>query len=272
VDHRADLYAFGIVGYEMLAGTPPFHGRTPQAILAAQISEAPPPLATRRSDVPAALVDILMQCLEKDPARRPRSATGITRRLESPAVVSGKFATSPAVARRGVRRLYMAGAAAVLVILASGMLLRSRWASLPQSPAGAVASSAAPSPSIAVLPLTAAGGNAREASIALGMTSELTNAVSRVPGLRVASQTAATGLVNRTLSLGDIGNALGARMVLEGSVQTVGGQLRVTVRLVDVRADSTLWVDRFDGPVDSTFAVQDAASRAVVSAVAARIH
>lgn len=121
-----------------------------------------------------------------------------------------------------------------------------------------------------VLVLTAAGGNAREAGIALGMTSELTNAVSRVPGLRVASQTAATSLVNRSLGLADIGNTLGARMVLEGSVQTVGKQLRVAVRLVDVRAYSTLWAARFDGPVDSTFAVQDAARRAVVSAVAAR--
>jgi eukaryotic-like serine/threonine-protein kinase len=271
VDRRADLYAFGIVGYEMLVGTPPFHGRTPQAILAAQISEPPPPLATRRSDIPAALVDVIMQCLEKDPARRPRSATEITRRLESPAVVSGKFATSPAASRRGARRLYMIGAAALLALVVSGMLLRSRWTSVPASPSSALTSSAAtPGQSLAVLPLTPAGGGAREAGIALGITSELTNAVSRVRGLRVASQTAAAGLVGRALTLADIGNALGVRMVLEGTVQSVGKQLRVTVRLVDVRADSTLWVDRFEGPVDSTFAVQDAASRAVVSAVAAR--
>jgi serine/threonine-protein kinase len=271
VDHRADLYAFGIVGYEMLAGTPPFHGRTPQAILAAQISEAPPPLATRRSDVPAALVDILMQCLEKDPARRPRSATEITRRLESPAVVSGKFATSPAVARRGARRLYMSGAAAVLMIVLSWLALRPGSTSGNAAPgASTTAESSAIGPSIAVLPLTAAGGGAREAGIALGMTSELTNAVSRVQGLRVASQTAATGLTNRALTLTDIGSALNVAMVLEGSVQTSGNRLRVALRLVNVRRDSTLWVDSFEGPVDSTFAVQDAASRAVVSAVATR--
>jgi serine/threonine-protein kinase len=123
VDRRADLYAFGIVAYEMLVGTPPFHGRSPQAILAAQISEAPPPLAARRYDVPAALVDIIMQCLEKDPARRPKSAAEIARRLEAPAVVSGRFASPPAVVRRGTRRLYKMGAAVVLALLASGMLL-----------------------------------------------------------------------------------------------------------------------------------------------------
>jgi serine/threonine-protein kinase len=272
VDHRADLYAFGIVGYEMLAGTPPFHGRTPQAILAAQISEVPPPLATRRSDVPAALVDILMQCLEKDPAHRPRSATDISRRLESPAVVSGRFAVSPATMRRSERRLYVGGAIVLLMLVVSWLAFRSRpmtgVAAPDASPAAVVSSPIASS--IAVLPLTAAGGGARESGIALGMTSELTNAVSRVPGLRVASQTAATGLTNRALTLTDIGNALNVAMVLEGAVQTSGSRLRVTVRLVSVQRDSTLWVDSFEGPVDSTFAVQDAASRAVVSAVGAR--
>jgi serine/threonine-protein kinase len=274
VDRRADLYAFGIVGYEMLVGTPPFHGRTPQAILAAQISEAPPPLAARRSDIPAALVEILMQCLEKDPSHRPKSAGEITRRLESPAVVSGKFAVSPATMRRSARRLYLAGAAVVLLaIIVSGMLLRSRWLSAPSAPGSTSAAavvSARTGPSIAVLPLTAAGGSARDAGIALGLTSELTNAVSRVQGLRVASQTAVAGLTSRALSLPVIGNALNVGMVLEGSVQTSGNRLRVTVRLVSVGQDSTLWVDSFEGAVDSTFAVQDAASRAVVSAVAAR--
>ena len=272
VDRRADLYAFGIVGYEMLVGTPPFHGRTPQAILAAQISEAPPPLATRRSDIPAALVDILMQCLEKDPARRPKSATEIIRRLEAPAVVSGKFATPPAVSRRSARRLALFGIVAVAALLVSGMLLRSRWSAAPGATGVNAAAAGAPArQSIAVLPLTTAGGGVRESGIALGMTSELTNAVSRVQGLRVASQTAAAAISGRNLALADIGNALGANMVLEGAVQTSGNQLRVTVRLVDVRADSTLWVDSFEGRVDSTFAVQDAASRAVVSAVAARV-
>ena len=273
VDRRADLYAFGIVGYEMLVGTPPFHGRTPQAILAAQISEAPPPLAARRSDIPAALVDILMQCLEKDPARRPKSAAEITRRLESPAVVSGKFALSPATRRRSARRVYMAGAGVVLLaIIVSGMLLRSRWLS-PPSPGSTRADAVVSTPtgsSIAVLPLTTAGGSAQVAGIALGLTSELTNAVSRVQGLRVASQTAAAGLTDRTLSLSVIGSTLNVGMVLEGAVQTSGNRLRVTVRLVSVRQDSTLWVDSFEGSVDSTFAVQDVASRAVVSAVAAR--
>ncbi|HEY9229359.1 MAG TPA: serine/threonine-protein kinase, partial [Gemmatimonadaceae bacterium] len=90
-DHRADLYALGIVGYEMLVGTPPFHGRAPQQLLAAQLTEPPPPIASRRYDVPEALAALLMRLLEKDPAKRPKTAAEVARALEDPMVISGTF-------------------------------------------------------------------------------------------------------------------------------------------------------------------------------------
>src|SRR5215471_5525404 len=71
-DHRADLYALGIVGYEMLVGTPPFHGRGPQQLLAAQLTEKPAPIGSRRYDVPEALAALLMKLLEKEPGKRPK--------------------------------------------------------------------------------------------------------------------------------------------------------------------------------------------------------
>ena len=80
-DHRADLYSLGILAYEMLAGTPPFFGRTPQALLAAQLSEKPPPLSARRYDVPRPLSDLIAQCLEKEPKKRPESAMSVLRIL-----------------------------------------------------------------------------------------------------------------------------------------------------------------------------------------------
>jgi serine/threonine-protein kinase len=75
LDHRADIYALGVVAYEMITGHPPFRGRNPQQIMAAHANEAPEPLTTRRPDVPAELSRIVMRCLAKPPAERPQSAT-----------------------------------------------------------------------------------------------------------------------------------------------------------------------------------------------------
>lgn len=81
LDHRADIYALGVVAYEMITGHPPFRGRTPQAIMAAHAKEAPEPVSVRRPDVPAELARIIMRCLEKAPSDRPASAAEIARVL-----------------------------------------------------------------------------------------------------------------------------------------------------------------------------------------------
>ena len=71
-DARADLYAWGVVAYELLTGVHPFAARsTPQAMVAAHISEAPPLLNAARLLVPLDVAALVMQCLEKDPAQRP---------------------------------------------------------------------------------------------------------------------------------------------------------------------------------------------------------
>ena len=84
-DYRADLYALGVVAYEMLAGRTPFAGRSPQALMAAHLTERPMPITELRPDVPAGLAALVMQCLEKEPDARPESAGAIAARLDSPA-------------------------------------------------------------------------------------------------------------------------------------------------------------------------------------------
>jgi len=74
IDARADLYALGVVAYEMLTGRPPFTGATTQQVVAAHVTRRPEPLSTRRPGIPAALDALVMQCLEKDPDDRPRDA------------------------------------------------------------------------------------------------------------------------------------------------------------------------------------------------------
>jgi len=82
-DHRADIYAFGCMAYELLAGRPPFVEKTPQRLLAAQMGEIPQPIEQLRTDTPPALAALVMRCLAKDANARPQSAGDVVRVLES---------------------------------------------------------------------------------------------------------------------------------------------------------------------------------------------
>jgi tetratricopeptide (TPR) repeat protein/tRNA A-37 threonylcarbamoyl transferase component Bud32 len=120
-DHRADLYAFGVLGYELLAGRPPFHGLPPQRLLAAHMGEKPRPVSELRADTPVALAELVMQCLEKEADRRPQSAADVARFLDT--VTSGNAqSAAPAVLLGGagmLRRallLYAAAFVAVAVV------------------------------------------------------------------------------------------------------------------------------------------------------------
>ena len=82
IDHRADIYAFGALAYELLAGHPPFHSEEPQLVLAAHLTEQPANIATHRPEVPAALARVVMRCLEKRPADRWQTTDELLSRIE----------------------------------------------------------------------------------------------------------------------------------------------------------------------------------------------
>ena len=100
MDHRADIYAFGVLGYEMLTGRTPFGGRPPQQILAAHIAETPEPVTKRRPSTPPALAGLIMRCLEKHPADRPQGAGELLHELEMIATPSGGMDPTPAAPLR----------------------------------------------------------------------------------------------------------------------------------------------------------------------------
>ncbi|MGH7688530.1 MAG: serine/threonine-protein kinase [Gemmatimonadaceae bacterium] len=121
LDHRADLYSLGVVAYEMLTGHPPFAGRNAAVVMAAHAHQAPDPIALRRPDVPAALAAVVMQCLEKSPARRPQRAAEIVRALRgSPAAGSAgrRGAGRPAAIPAWVPWVVAGVATAVAIFLA----------------------------------------------------------------------------------------------------------------------------------------------------------
>ncbi|MDB4877003.1 MAG: hypothetical protein JWM41_3449 [Gemmatimonadetes bacterium] len=268
-DHRADLYALGIVGYEMLVGTPPFHGRAPQQLLAAQLTEPPTPIGSRRYDVPAALASLIMRLLEKDPGKRPRTASEVARALEDPSVVSGTFVSASVPRQQKPKRVLwaLAGAGILASVAAGGAWFSNRHAATPAVAVGvAPAAALSASKSIAVMPLVNISRDTSDAYFAAGMTAEVTNALSRIPGLRVASGSdnpARGQAANPT----DIGKALNVNMVLFGTVQRDKTRLRVTARLVNTADGFTVWSDMFERDYKDVFKVQDDISSAIVAAI-----
>ena len=107
-DHRADLYSFGCLAYEMLAGRPPFIEKTPQRLLAAQMSERPTPVGELRPGTPAVLAELVMRCLEKEADARPQQARDLVRVLETVTTGSGHQTAAPAVLLAGAGMLQRA--------------------------------------------------------------------------------------------------------------------------------------------------------------------
>jgi len=114
-DHRADFYAFGCMAYELLAGRPPFAGRAPQQMLAAQMTEIPPSIASIRPETPAELEALVSRCLEKDAGRRPQHAAELVRALES-APTPGAVPSGLLLERRILGKALASYAAGVIVI------------------------------------------------------------------------------------------------------------------------------------------------------------
>ena len=113
-DHRADIYAVGVVAYELLTGQPPFTGANAQAVLSAHLTQAPARVTVHRPAVAAALDALVMKCLEKQPADRWQSAAELLPVLESLATPSG--GTMPLAPRRASSRRWPLVAAALVVV------------------------------------------------------------------------------------------------------------------------------------------------------------
>ena len=130
IDHRADIYAVGVLGYEILTGRPPFTDMPPQQVLSAQVTQKPTPVRKTRANIPPPLATLVMKCLEKKPEARYQSADELLAQLEAMATPSGgitPLGSRPFRAVMGGRRaLILAIAAVVSVALAGGLWLRSR--------------------------------------------------------------------------------------------------------------------------------------------------
>src|SRR5438270_3671856 len=126
VDHRADLYAVGALGYELLAGRTPFGGLSPQGMLAAQVTATPDPVTQHRDSVPPALAALIMRCLAKHPADRPQSADDVLGQLEAMATPTGSTLSEVSAISSGtqaaLRRSHPVRVATLFALAAVGVL------------------------------------------------------------------------------------------------------------------------------------------------------
>jgi eukaryotic-like serine/threonine-protein kinase len=273
IDHRADIYAFGVTAYEMLVGDPPFAGLGPRALMTARMTEDPPHVCSVRPDVPKVLADLVMRCLERDPADRPQTAYEVLVALDDPAMVSGAFGapTTGAGSRWRRARDWRVIAAALIAVGAAGaglFVVSRRDVEEHPAPAGLAAVPAAAAASrVVVLPLVSIGGDSANAYLADGITNELASALSRVSGVQVVSPSRAAALLASGRSPSDVGRELGVTRQLEGTVQREGKRLRVTARLVDVRDGTMTWSDTYERDVTDLLSVQDELTRVITGAV-----
>jgi eukaryotic-like serine/threonine-protein kinase len=263
-DHRADIYSFGVMAFELFSGSPPFTGRAPAALLAAQMTEVPPLLSTKRPDAPVPLVELVRRCLEKEPSKRPQSAAEVVQLLDEALVSSGQPALGPAAlpAAPAKTNKYVLAIAfgALFVIAATAGLLFSRRG-------GDTATSGSVPRSVAVLPLENIGGSDSDRYFSEGITDELTSTLGKLPGLRVASRTSVFALSGKGMDAQQIAKTLKVSSILEGTIRRQGDRLRVTAQLTNATDGLALWSDTYERQMKDVFAVQDDIANSIAGAL-----
>ena len=256
VDHRADIYSFGCVAYEMLTGAAPFAHRTPQELYAAHITERPVSLKSRRPDCPDDVAAIVMHCLEKGAANRPQSSRELLRALDVGQSRAGQRAAGKPISR---------GKVAVISAVAGIALFSALAAYATRERSGADINS------LAVLPFENVGGDSANAYFADGMSDELTTELSKMPGLTLASRTSAFRYRGPSIDVKRVGKELDVGAVIEGTVRRSGNRIRLTAQLTNAASGKMLWTDSYEQTVEDIFAVQDSIVQAIVSALKIRL-
>jgi eukaryotic-like serine/threonine-protein kinase len=249
IDGRADIYALGCILYEMLAGSPPFAGGSIQEMMSKHTLAPVPHVRALRPEVPEFVDRALRKAMAKQPGDRFRDA-----RAFGQALAQANVTTAPW--RRSSRTLAVA-VGAVIIAIAGYFVVRGLGS--PGAPPPAEA------PSIAVLALRTVGGNQDDDALAEGISEEIASTIGRLPGLSVKAPRSAFSFKGKNLGVRDIGEALGARYLVDGSFQRVENRMRVRVQLVAAANDSIIWSNEYDRPFGDVFAMQDEIARGIAS-------
>ena len=300
VDVRADLYALGLMLFEMLTGQLPFAGETALAAALARLTQpAPDPRSVRLHDpsglvkqvVPDALAELVLRCLAQKPDDRPASAAEVAERLRGWLVVSGEsLASVPTAAMvSAVMSALHGGTIGPSLHLPTGNLTPTQQQpttgptpgmatqgltrggpgttnpSLSGRPLRPLAPVPAAERALAVLPFRYVGPP-EQSYLGEGLTDELIDALSRTRGLRVLGS-GATAKYRTERDARAVGADLGVDAVVDATVQFSAKQVRVNARLVDVATGTQLWSDKFESGLEDVFEVQDRISKRIAEAL-----
>jgi TolB-like protein/tetratricopeptide (TPR) repeat protein len=257
----SDLWAVGVLLYELLTGVRPFGGGQELAALYSVLNEEPPPLSDRAPDAPPHLHAAVARLLARDPSARFETATDVL------AALAGSSAT-PHPNRRAYgsrfRRTALVSLALLLATAAVVLPLVVRDTDADRA-AGATENA-----SVAVLPFVDTSPGRNQGHLGEGLAEEILNALIPVPGLRVPARASSFRFRDGDLPVSAIAAQLGVATVLEGSVHRDGDRLRVSARLVDSNTGRYVWSQTFDRRFRDIFAVQ--AEIAATVARALEVH
>jgi tRNA A-37 threonylcarbamoyl transferase component Bud32/TolB-like protein len=234
VDHRADIYAFGCVAFEMLVGRPPFSGRSFQAVTAAHLVETPSAVVEHRPSVPAALSRLVARCLEKRPADRPQSARELVQELDAIGTPAGgkKAAAVDAGGKRRTLATIVSGLVALFIVAGIGVAIARR---------GAATAATARAHRVVVRTFKNNSGDASLDPIGSMAADWIARGLTETPSVDVAGTESdiardPTSANAKTLDATSLGRLVRARYVISGSYYTQGDSLYLQADVTDADA------------------------------------